>query len=397
MSASRERLLAQARRGVAHYRAGTQDLVDEVYEEPAASYVDPDRWALEMERVFRRLPLVIGAASELEEPGSYLAMDMLDTPVVAMRGDDGQLRAFVNTCSHRGAVVVSDGPGSARRHPCPYHGWTYNSRGELVGVPDAADVGELDRSCLGLTPLPCVERAGLVWVHLRPDPVIDIDTFLCGYGEMLEYLGLGDCRVVGRQPIDGPNWKVAYDGYLDFYHLPVLHRATFGPDMSTRAVYDWWGPHQRLTAPDRGYAGLADKAEEEWEDRELTGGVWTIFPHVSIAAFDAHGKVYMVSQLFPGPTPDRSRTIQLFLHTRGPEPGQEEAVAGRMAFNLHVVRDEDYATGLRIQQALRTGAKQVVVFGRNEGGGQRFHQFLDRLVDTDDADLPAMFKDAAGG
>jgi hypothetical protein len=80
-----------------------------------------------------------------------------------------------------------------------------------------------------------------------------------------------------------------------------------------------------------------------------------------------------------------------------PSPEQAEVMVQRMAFNFHVVNDEDYYTGLRLQRSLRAGAKDVVLFGRNEGGGQHFHRFLDRLLETDDADLPALFKSAAAG
>ena len=392
---SREQLVEIARRGIEHHREGTQDQADGIVEVPVTNYYDPDRWQLEMDRVFKRLPLVLGASSELREPGAYYAVEVVGTPVVVMRGDDGELRAFVNMCSHRGAIVVPEGVGKARRHACPYHAWTYDSAGDLVGVLDATEFGDFDRSCHGLTALPCAERAGLIWVTLTTEPAIDIDTFLCGYDEMLEYLGFADCHVVGRQVLDGPNWKVAYDGYLDYYHLPVLHKESFGPDMTTKALYDSWGPHQHVTAPDRHFAALGDRPEDEWEIDELIGGVWTIFPHVSVASFDANGKIYMVSQLFPGDTPDTSKTIQMFLHTLPPDDDQAKAVEERMAFLFDVVANEDYATGKGIQRALKTGGKQVNMFGRNEGGGQKFHGFVERLLATDDADLPALFKDVA--
>lgn len=388
---SREQLVQIARRGVDHYKNGTQDQVDGILEVPVTNYVDAERWQREMDRIFKRVPLVVGASSELAEPGAYHAFDLVGTPVVLMRGADGELRAFVNMCSHRGAMVVEDGVGSARRHACPYHAWTYDNEGALVGLLDADDFGEIDRSCLGLTPLACAERAGLIWVYLTDEPAVDIDTFLCGYGDMLEHLGFADCHVAGRQAVPGPNWKVAYDGYLDYYHLPILHRETFGPDYSSRAIYDWWGPHQRVTAPDRHFEELSMVSEEDWETDDLIGGVWTIFPHVSIASFDAAGKVYMVSQLYPGSEPGSSTTVQMFLHTEPPSAEQAEAVEARMAFLHHVVNDEDYATGLRIQKALATGAKPVNMFGRNEGGGQRFHRFVDALLAVDDDDLEAFF------
>ncbi len=395
---SREQLIEMAHRGLEHWRAGTIALEADVFRVPTTNYTDPERFRVEMDRVFKRLPLMLAFSSELAQPNAYRAMEVAGVAVLLVRGEDGALRAFVNMCSHRGAQVVPDGVGEARRFSCPYHSWTYDTSGDLVGVLDAKDFGTINRSCMGLTPLPVCERAGLIWVVLTPGRAADFDAFLCGYDDLLAFHHFEHCRVVGRQTLVGPNWKVAYDGYLDYYHLPILHRNTFGPDMSTKALYDAWGPHQRVSAPDRTFGAKLDgKPEAEWTDADLTSGVWTIFPHVSIAGFD-NGQMYMISQLFPGRTVGESYTIQNFLHT-SPEPIEGEAamVAERMAFNLHVVRDEDYFTGLRIQRNVETGAKSEFVFGRNEGGGQRFHGWVQKVLDTDDASLASLFRAATPG
>jgi carnitine monooxygenase subunit len=311
---TREQLVEMAHRGIEHWKNGTVPLEPDVYRVPTTTYYDPTRYQLEITRIFKRIPLVLGFSAELREAGSYRAIEVVDTPVLMTRGEDGAIHAFVNECSHRGSMVVEEGTGKARRFTCPYHAWVYNTHGELVGLRDADAFGDIDRSCMGLTRLPVTERSGLIWVVLDPGSTFDFDTHLCGYDEVLADLALDQCHLVARQRIDGPNWKIAYDGYLDYYHLPVLHRETFGPQMSTQAIYDTWGPHQRVTAPDRHYAALAEMPEDEWQITDLNRGVWTIFPHVSIAAFDAGGKIFMVSQLFPGPTVEASFTIQNFLH-----------------------------------------------------------------------------------
>ncbi len=391
---SREQLVSIAKRGLAHREAGTQDQAEGVLEVPVTNYIDGDRWATEMRQVFHRVPLVVAASCELREPHSYIAGEIAGTPYLVSRGGDGELRAFYNMCSHRGALVAEPGLGTTRRHTCRYHGWSYDDAGQLVGILDAADTG-VEKSCFGLTPLACAERAGLVWIWLTDQPLVDIDTFLCGYGEVLELLDFENCHAVGRQSIAGPNWKIAYDGYLDFYHLPILHRDTFGPQMSSKSMYDAWGPHQKVSCPERGNENLIDVPEADWRTNDLLGGVFTIFPHVSIARFDANGSVWMVSLLSPGDDPGSSTTIQLFLHTREPDEEQAEIMRQRMEFNLHVVRDEDYWMGLRVQRALRSGGKQVNLFGRNEGGGQRFHTFLGELLDTPDDELANLFKRSA--
>ncbi len=403
---TRAQLVAMAERNRDLSRNGANQLVDEIVSVPAKNYFDEDRWAAEMARVFRRVPLTLAFTAEMPNPGDYKAMDVAGVPVLISRGADGAVRAFVNSCSHRGAVIMPEGTGSARRFTCPYHAWSYDQKGELVGILDREMFGDLDTSCHGLAPLAASERAGLIFVSVDPKNTapIDIDTFLCGYDELLETLALDKCRVVGRQTIAGPNWKVAYDGYLDFYHLPILHKDTFGTAISNKAVYDAWGPHQRVSSPVRNaQMAQADRPElaelpiDQWPTERLNLGVWTIFPHISIAGFDAGGRMLMVSQLFPGDDPGSSYTVQTFLHTQPDAPGQADQVRESMAFLYHVVEDEDYATGLRLQAALKTGAKDHVLFGRNEGGGQRFHRWLEVLLETEDADLVSVFKSNSPG
>jgi phenylpropionate dioxygenase-like ring-hydroxylating dioxygenase large terminal subunit len=387
---SREQLVAMAERAFDHRAAGTGSREPAMFEVPVEHYTDPARWQLEEERIFKRLPLVLAFSVELQGAGAYVATEAAGVPVLIVRQADGSVRAFVDMCSHRGAIVVPEGHGSARRFSCPYHGWTYGADGELVGIPDGDAFDGFDRGCHGLTPLRSVERAGLVWVDVDPASTVDFETFIAGYDGLLAHLGLDRCHLVGRQVLRGPNWKLAYDGYLDFYHLPVLHRASFGPGMSNKAIYDAWGPHQRVTAPDTFTPKLVDQATDEWPVHKLTGGIWTIFPHVSIADFGAGGRMFMVSQLFPGATVGESTTVQTFLHTREPDADIMVEVGKQMTFLHGVVQDEDYGTGLGIQRAIASGAKKAFTFGRNEGGGQRFHRWTQALVEIDPGDDRAL-------
>jgi nitrite reductase/ring-hydroxylating ferredoxin subunit len=393
-SGSRIALVEMARRNLAHVAAGTVDQAPGIHRVSARHYTDPERGRAELMQIFRRLPLVLGFSCELREPFAYKAIVAAGVPVLITRAEDGGVRAFLNVCSHRGAIVVPDGTGCARRFTCPYHGWTYGADGRLLGIANRSEFGEVDASGLRLTELPAAERAGLVFVSLRRDAPLDVDSFLCGYGDVLAHLGLDRCHLVGRQAVAGPNWKIAYDGYLDFYHLPILHRNTFGPKMPSQALYDAWGPHQRVSMPNRGLARFEALPEEEWDQAALIGGVWTVFPHVSIADFEAGGKIYMVSQLFPGASAGESLTVQSFLATAEPDDAARTAIAQVMEFLLHVVRDEDYATGLRIQCALQAGGLRDVLFGRNESGGQRFHRFVDAVLAAGDAEVAGVF--AAG-
>lgn len=394
---ARSQLIAMARHNMDVVRRGTIDQSDDVLRVPADHYYDPERWSREMDAVFKRLPLMLAMSCELREPGDFKTLEVAGVPVLLVRDADLRARAYINSCSHRGAVIVTAASGNQKRFTCPYHAWTYDHGGNLVAVFKEADFGAIDKSCHGLTELQAGERAGMIWVNLDPDTPLELDTFLCGYDKVLEQFGFADWSLYASRTLPSPNWKVAYDGYMDLYHLPILHRETFGSNMPSQALYYPWGPHQRVSSPSPALLDLADKPEAEWPTDALLESVWTIFPHVSIASFDGGGgRAVMISQLFPGDGPLESRTVQNYVMRQLP-PNDEVREAADQQFKLleYVVREEDYATGFRQQRALMSRPGAEVLFGRNEGGGQFFHQFLDRLIECPTEELPALFTEIA--
>lgn len=392
-SEARAALVSMARHNMASVRSGTIDQADEVMSVAADHYHDPDRWQREMDRVFKRLPLMLAMSCELRQPGDFKTLEVAGVPVLLVRKDDSTLGAYVNSCSHRGAMVVTEASGNRKRFTCPYHAWTYDRDGALVAVYAERDFGAVDKACHGLTALPVSERAGMIWVTLDPGSRLDLDTFLCGYDRLLECFGFADWELYDQRTLEGPNWKIAYDGYMDLYHLPILHRNTFGSNMPNQALYYPWGPHQRVSSPDPELLELEHLPEAEWPMEALLRSVWTIFPHVSIASFDGGGgRAVMVSQLFPGDTPLTSRTVQNYVMEKLPADDQvRQAADEQFAMLETVVRDEDYATGIRQQNALRARPGATVMFGRNEAGGQRFHTFLEALLECPDEELPGLF------
>ena len=145
---------------------------------PTTAYSDPELAVRERDVFFRQHPQKIGLSGDLPEPGSFLTFNELDVPVLCIRGDDGQFRAFVNSCRHRGVAVEADERGARRRFTCPFHAWSYDRGGELVGLPKPDHFGDVDRSCMGLLALPAVEKHGMLWIHLDPAGTIDVDALL---------------------------------------------------------------------------------------------------------------------------------------------------------------------------------------------------------------------------
>jgi phenylpropionate dioxygenase-like ring-hydroxylating dioxygenase large terminal subunit len=363
-----------------HLADGTTDSAESTMSVPVADYLDPQRWEREVATIFRRSPVITALSAHLPEPGSYRSIDVAGVPVLTVRQPDGGVKAFVNVCRHRGALVVEHGCGEARRFTCPYHAWSYDTSGALVGVSGRQKFGDLDESTRGLTELACEERHGFVFAVLDPTVALDLDEWLAGYGAILEPLGLADMTLVDERELVGPNWKVAYDGYVDGYHLDILHRETLGKDVLGNVMTcDAWGPHQRISFARRTTHELADVAPEERDVIAHLALVVTVFPHVSVAGNT--GNAVMVSQLFPGPTPDRSRTVQTHLVRAGADAEAREAALKRADFLEYVVTEEDYRTGLGIQSGLASGGNAEFLFGRNEPGNQHFHRWVARLAD----------------
>jgi phenylpropionate dioxygenase-like ring-hydroxylating dioxygenase large terminal subunit len=367
-----------ARRLLANVEADVGDQVPSPMKVPSSSYRDPVRWQQEMDRVFLRSPLVVALSCDLRHPGDYQTLEIVGRPLLVVRGDDGVVRTFLNMCRHRGAQVAED-CGHARRFTCPYHAWVYDAQGALVGVPGRDTFGEIDVS--GLLELPTAERAGVVLAILTPGLELDADAWLDDMAEALAMMRLEDLyRYEVVTELDSPNWKIAADGYVDGYHIGFLHRSSIGvTSITNRNTYDYYGAHVRIGFATKATEALRDIPEDEWVIPDAMGLVHFLFPNVSMAG-PAGGNL-MVSRLLPGPTPDRSKTVQ-YHYFRKPVEGEEaiEAAEARRLLYEGVVRDEDYATGFKITRSLGAYGDDHFRFGRNEGGNQHLHKTIDALV-----------------
>jgi len=358
----------------ANVETGLPDMCDAPMKIPASSYADPVQYAEEIEKIFLEVPLLVALSCDVREPGDYLAYDLAGRPIIVVRGDDGKIRTLLNVCRHRGARLTDDHCGSGRRFSCPYHAWAYDNQGALVNVPGDDSFGEIDVT--GLIELPTEERHGAVFASLDPDASLDLDAWLDGLGDSLEALRLDELYPY-RVPttIDSPNWKLAADGYLDGYHIGYLHRNTIGRKAITnRNTYDFFGPHVRVGFATKKTRDVDPSAIDPAELPEYMSLVHYVFPNVSISG--GHGDTLMLSKLLPGPTVDRSTTVQ-FQYYREPVDGTLVAVAEEKRTTYEsVVRDEDCATIFGINDALGAIGDGHVVFGRNESGNQHLHDTI---------------------
>ena len=354
------------------------ELADSVLEVPASSYRDPDQWDREISEIFLSKPMLVALSCDIPNPGDYMSYSLAGRPILIVRGDDGQVRTFLNVCRHRAAQVAVDFCGNARRFTCPYHSWSYDRQGQLAGVPGRAQFGEIEAR--GLTGLPTDERAGAIFAVLTPAAELDLDAWLDGMAEALAALRLDTLHPYRKTSVlKSPNWKLTADGYLDGYHLPYLHKDSIGGKiLSNGHAYDLFGPHVRLSMATRRIEEIDRVAEADWYLPDYLSVVHFVFPNVSISA--AHGDTAMLSRLLPGPTVGESTTIQ-HQYFRQPldEAGVQAAEEKPLAYEK-VVREEDYATVFGIGESLDSLGEGPILYGRNELGNQHLHRTVQQMT-----------------
>ena len=368
---------------IEHVDNGTTDRAKDVFEVPVSAYTDPDNYRREMDLIFRKVPIFVGLSHEIPESGDYKTIQMLDMPLLMVRQRDGSVKVMLNVCTHRGMLVAEEGCGHRAVFTCPYHGWSYSGDGRLRGIADPGKFGEVDKSDLNLTQLPCYERGGMIFAVLTPGAEVDFDEFLGGMIEDIEELGFPGWTFCGTREMHGANWKVAYDGYLEGYHFQAAHPETIFPRTYSNVMeFDAYGPHILIGFPQRSIDKLKDVPEDQRHLHENEGYdfIRTLFPNVSIFVAP---ELTQIAQLIPGPTVSENRTIVYYMHRENLEGEARQELEKMIDWIWKVVEDEDYGVGLKVQRGLESGAIDKVVFGRNERGNQHFHRWVQYYLQDD--------------
>lgn len=193
---------------------------------PPDCYTSESFFRREVETVFLRSWNFIGREDRVPEPGDYFALEFVGVPVVVVRGRDNRVRAFANTCRHRGARVMA-GEGNCTVFSCPYHAWTYAiDDGRLIGAAEMDETAGFDRKDYGLVPLRLEVWAGFLFLNFDrgAEP---LDAWLGDLPELLASYGLERMRTTRRVEYDlACNWKIYVENAMESYHVPTVHQQT---------------------------------------------------------------------------------------------------------------------------------------------------------------------------
>jgi len=338
---------------------------------PASWYSDPEILRLERERIFGGTWQYAGPAEQVGEPGAFLTCRAGATPVVVVRGRDGELRAFFNVCRHRGHEVA-EGCGRRETLQCPYHAWTYELDGSLRAAPRSDAEPGFDPSAYGLRPVSVETWGPLVFVN----PDVDASPFGEILGDLPQEMAAHGAGVDGlvyrgrsREQVLDANWKIVVENFLECYHCPVAHKSfskliDVDPDAYTLTTARWsssqYGPAQ--TGDDLPYDLAGDVSTSQFH---------FVFPNwtMNVLPGPRHVRVLVFAPL------DADRTaswVDGFW-----EPGVPDEVVQEITdFGIEVGK-EDRELVESVHRGLRSGA---IDHGRLLLGSERLIQHFQLLV-----------------
>ena len=233
---------------------------------PGKRYTDINLYNLEMEKIFYKSWLMVFREDEIPNPGDYKIWNKLNKDILVVRQKDLSIKAFYNTCMHRGAPVVRDSKGNTNLLRCQYHSWTYDLSGDLVKVPDMRDFKDFDISCKKLKKVFCDTWGGWVYISLSDNDPGDLINFLNPVAKELECFNSSDLITVYKKNVTvKANWKTCLDAFMEVYHAPTIHKDTVNIllDGNAMAAGLLKNGHSRMVTPkkmnlDGGFLGAEE-------------------------------------------------------------------------------------------------------------------------------------------
>lgn len=351
------------------------------------TYSNPELFELEYAAFFLRRWQFVGHVNDVREPGDFVASDIGRDSVFVIRDKDGELRAFLNVCRHRASRIL-EGTGSCRGViRCPYHGWTYRLDGSLMAIPREETFADFDRSEFGLHEIQLDTFHGLLFVRVQGDgpSVAEHFAHTGAWFEKFDVANYVNFTAATTQVWD-VNWKVAWDNYLENYHIPIGHpglNRIVEEDMEYDELpggvsYGIFRIREKLSKVDveRQYQQLAHHANARVP--EEARGKWVQFGLSGSLGIDLYPEMLDMFQLIPlGP----EKTMVRASYYGHADPTPEEVELRRLNILVNdPINEEDRVLCTRVQQGLHTTGYRPGPLSALEDSVRCFHDMVRALV-----------------
>ena len=361
---------------------------------PSRCYYDEDHYRTELERIWYRSWLCAGRSDDIPDPGDYFVLAVGNQSIILTRDEELRLRAFHNTCRHRGSLLCEEDRGRFRnrRIVCPYHAWTYSLSGHLTATPWRIDSEDFDPSDFPLYEVAAGEWEGFLFVNLDPRAGAFDSGVLESIPSRFSNWRLGRTRTGRSLTVDlDCNWKVFWENFVECYHCPGVH-----PELCR--VVPVYGRglthHDIVSSPEAAPPALAEgavtwsaggKTDLPWfeglneEERRAGQTYGVIAPG---AFFVAHVDYARLVQVLPL-APERTRLIVTWLFPPETLEHPDFNLDRATAFGEMVVHEDGRACELN-QKGLRSIRHDTGVLVGQETGVREFHRWVrERLAEGD--------------
>lgn len=377
---------ARIRRALDHLRNDTTDQLEKVERFDATEFTDPELAARERDLIFGRVPTIVAHGSEIAKPFEFKTLRLPRNNVIIVRQKDGSVKALVNLCRHRGALLETEDCGKRRLFSCPYHRWSYDIDGSLRTITRDNTVGDIDPEQTGLVELPCEERHGFIWVVDRAGAEIDVAAWLGP--EMDEILGgyqLDELVCVRSGAYhEKANWKILQDAFLDGYHIQYAHPNTAAKYIHTNImVFEDFERHCRFIAPRK---SIDRWLEEDPGERSLVDDVTETHFLGPNATFLKQPDHFQLLTFWPDPTAPEQGIMEMRLVVPTAEAAGMTQERWDYLWDKNwkileaVLINEDFPVLRDSQWGMRSRDAAPMVLGRNEVANQVFRRLLGRLL-----------------
>lgn len=366
---------------------------------PTGRHTRDDFFALEQEHVWSDVWVLAGREDDVANPGDYFLFSKLGVPLIVVRGTDGVVRCFYNTCKHRGAPVVRTERGSAQRLRCQYHSWTYEiDAGALVSVTDERDFVDLDKSERCLDKASCEVFCGFVFVNRNPDAVPLRDWLGDAAAMFAPYEGAKLEIIYQRSEIVPCNWKVTAEAFMEVYHFKHIHNRKGGPllDSDGAAMGLYRNGHSRMITPFSPQI-VEQSGMDGWDDwKDIDQGPFPViaavpdivkctstaasfFPNIIIPFFATGFPINLYWPIDKGTT--RFEWIYYGIKDWEGDELPEKWKVRQADFDQ--IQEEDMENMAPMQNSLESGALRGIPTSYQERRIWHLHEQVDRMIGID--------------